>query len=251
MVALHHHLHIGRLHQPRQWVLPDHVHQDNHELVMVLQGEVETVIGGRATIAGPGTIKFHPRRVGHAERQVGATPNILLCMSWREAEGFDYSGWPPLVADRTGRIRQLLEWMVELSPAHDAHTQTALDAMLQAVAFAYAGAGGGAEHDAMVVTVRAWVREHLAKPIYLDDLAAIAGMSRFHFNRVFSKAVGRSPMRFVRELRIDAARALLLNTTSPLREIAPKVGFIDEFQLSRVFRQVTGQSPTTLRRGRR
>src|SRR3954465_14439213 len=131
MVLLHHHLHIGRLHQPRSWVLPAHAHEGNHELVMVLQGEVETVIDGKPTVCGPGMIKFHPRRVPHAERQLGTTPNVLLCLAWREADGFGWSHWPLLVADRPGRIRQLLEWMVELSPAHEPHTQTALDAMLQ------------------------------------------------------------------------------------------------------------------------
>jgi AraC-like DNA-binding protein/mannose-6-phosphate isomerase-like protein (cupin superfamily) len=246
-LALHHHRHIARLFPAKDWLMPAHSHADSHELVMVVEGAVETVMDGRTTVAEAGVIKFHPRGVPHAERQVSKSRTVLLCMAWREAEGYDYSHWPQLVSDRTGRIRQLLEWMVELSPAHDPNTQLALDSMLQAVAFAFAGSGAS-EHDDLVLRVRAWVRENLTQAIYLDDLARVAGMSRFHFNRVFTRASGRSPMRFVRELRADAARALLLNTTMPLREIAPQVGFTDEFQLSRVFRQVTGQSPAKLRR---
>jgi AraC-like DNA-binding protein len=241
-------LHISRLHPPADWVMDTHAHQDHHELVLIVAGEVETRMDGRTTVARPGMIKFHPRRLAHAERALGGMPVELLCLSWRGADGVDTSGWPHLAADRTGRIRQLMEWMIELSPPHDDASTVTRDALLQAVGFAFAGAGRG-PLDELVLAIRAWVRERLAKPIYLDDLAGVAGMSRFHFNRVFGKAAGMPPMRFVREMRVDAARSLLLNTALPLRSIAPKVGFADEFQLSRVFRQVTGQSPASLRRG--
>jgi transcriptional regulator GlxA family with amidase domain len=47
-------------------------------------------------------------------------------------------------------------------------------------------------------------------------------------------------------LRVERARVLLLTTSMPLRAIAPLVGFRDEFQLSRVFRQVAGHPPSAL-----
>jgi AraC-like DNA-binding protein len=50
-------------------------------------------------------------------------------------------------------------------------------------------------------------------------------------------------MRFLREARVEAARDMLARTDQPLRVIAPQVGFADEFQLSRVFKRVTGRSP--------
>ena len=241
---------VGRLVEPPGWDGAEHHHTDSHEMVMVVEGEVETVMAGNTNIAGPGMIKFHPRAVAHAERALHGEGAVLLVADWSYADSCDISHWPHMVSDRTGRIRQLFELMIELAPTHDAQTQAALDSLLNALTFLYVGSGHG-EHDALVQVIRAWVRQHLAEPIRLDDLAAAAGLSRFHFHRVFSRAVGRSPMRFVRELRADAARALLLNTTLPLREIAPQGGFSDEFKLSRVFRQVTGQSPGSIRRGRR
>ncbi|HYE05796.1 MAG TPA: AraC family transcriptional regulator [Planctomycetota bacterium] len=241
-------INISRLHPPADWSMAAHAH-DNHEMVFVVAGEVETVMAGRTSIAKPGMIKFHPRGVPHAERALNGGVCELLCMAWSEGEGIDTSGWPQVAADRTGRIRELMEWMIELSPPHDIASALTRDALLQAVGFAFAGAGRG-PLDELVLAVRAWVREHIDQSIYLDDLARVGAMSRFHFNRVFGRAAGMPPMRFVREMRVDAARSLLLNTALPLREIAPRVGFSDEFQLSRVFRQVTGQSPASLRRRR-
>ena len=134
------------------------------------------------------------------------------------SENGDYHAAKEEQGKMEGRIRQLMEWMIELSPPRDDAAAVTRDALLQAAAFAYAGAGRG-PLDELVLNVRAWVREHLERPIYLDDLARIGGMSRFHFNRVFAKAAGATPMRFVREMRVDAARSLLLSTAMPLREM--------------------------------
>ena len=246
MAGLHRVRHIARLLFDGGWAMAEHSHPFQ-ELVLVADGEIETVMDGRTTRAGAGMVKFHPQGIAHAERAVGGRPPVLLCMCWDEGAGVDCARWPQLAADRTGRIRMLMEWMIELSPPHDEASQAARDGLLQAVALAYAGSGQG-PFDDMVLAVRSWVRQHLDHPIYLEDLAQVAGMSRFHFNRCFGKAVGMPPMRFVRIMRADATRSLLLNSALPLREIAPRVGFADEFQLSRVFREVTGQSPATLRR---
>jgi AraC-like DNA-binding protein len=244
--GLHRVRHIARLRFDGDWAMGEHSH-DFQELVLVAEGEIETAMGGSRTVAGPGMVKFHPQHMAHAERALGGRPPLLLCLCWAEGDGVDCGQWPHLAADRTGRIRMLMEWMIELSPPHDPASVAARDGLLQAVALAYAGAGQGPS-DEMVLAVRSYVRTHLCDPIYLDDLARCAGMSRFHFNRRFRVAVGLPPMRFVRIMRIDEARTLLLNTAMPLREIAPRVGFADEFQLSRVFREVTGQSPASLRR---
>jgi AraC-like DNA-binding protein len=237
---------IARMQMKADWSIPYHSH-DFQEIVLIVEGQVETRMGDKTSHAGPGMLKVHPRGVSHTEHAVGLDNIVLLCANFQAASDSEVAGWPLLVADRTGRIRMLMEWMVELSPPHDHASALARDGLLQAVALAIASAAGGASDD-LVLNIRSWVRAHITQPIYLEDLAKVAGVSRYHFNRIFSKAAGMPPMRFVREMRVDAARGLLLNTSMPLRAIAPMVGFTDEFQLSRVFRELTGQSPATLRR---
>jgi AraC-like DNA-binding protein len=239
---------LGRITTARDWELSSHSHT-GHEMVLITAGQMETRIRGLTQVCGPGAVKLHPRGEAHAERAVGGDGVGLMCLSWDSAEGVDYRAWPLFVADRTGRIRMLMEWMLELSPPLDAAAAAARHGLLQALVLAYA-ASSRSPADELVVSIRGWVRTHIARPIYLDDLARVAGVSRYHFNRQFRRAAGMPPMRFVRELRVDAARAHLLNTDLPLREIAPLVGFADEFQLSRVFREVSGHPPAAVRRAR-
>lgn len=54
----------------------------------------------------------------------------------------------------------------------------------------------------------------------------------------------------LRLIRIDAVRGLLFTTTLPLKEVAPRCGFRDEYHLSRIYRQVTNHTPGQLRRHR-
>jgi AraC-like DNA-binding protein/quercetin dioxygenase-like cupin family protein len=232
---------------PSGWQLPAHRHDDHHETVLVIEGRVETRMEGEITISPPGGMKFHPRRIDHAERALDGSPVKLLLVAWREAPGTDYLRWPHASTDRRGRMRMLLEWLIDLQIAQQPTRGPTMDALLQALIAEHATAEPGPS-DHLLTAVRAYVAKHLVEPIYLEDLAEHVSMSKFHFARLFHRVTGRSPMRYVREARVEAARALLVSSNLPLRSIAPLVGFSDEFQLSRVYRQVTGQAPGSTRR---
>ena len=79
---------------PSGWQLPAHRHDDHHETVLVIEGRVETRMEGAITISPPGGMKFHPRRIDHAERALDGSPVKLLLVAWREAPGTDYLRWP-------------------------------------------------------------------------------------------------------------------------------------------------------------
>ncbi|WP_291298594.1 helix-turn-helix domain-containing protein [Elioraea sp.] len=98
--------------------------------------------------------------------------------------------------------------------------------------------------------VRAWVEEKLAEEMTLDDLAAAAGMSRFHFARAFRAATGVSPWRYVTERRIARARDLLLGSDMPVGSVAAAVGFATASHFAQAFRALTGEAPTAFRKRR-
>ena len=76
----------------------------------------------------------------------------------------------------------------------------------------------------------------LGEPIGLDDLARAAGLSRFHFHRVFRKAVGEPAGVFVERLRLERAALLLLAGEIPITELAWEVGFRNPETFARRFR---------------
>jgi AraC family transcriptional regulator len=81
-------------------------------------------------------------------------------------------------------------------------------------------------------------------PVNLDELAAIACLSKYHFLRLFKQAYGVSPYQYVQQLRLDKARRLLKHSTLPVQDIALLLGFENSQSFSRLFYQREGIYPT-------
>jgi AraC family transcriptional regulator len=92
-----------------------------------------------------------------------------------------------------------------------------------------------------------FVQAHLSAPVSLTDLAAVAGLSRYHFARSFTRTYGRSPHQYVLSRRITEAACLLADSRLPVGEIAPRVGFSSPARLSIAFRRIFGVSPRAFR----
>ena len=90
-----------------------------------------------------------------------------------------------------------------------------------------------------------------AEEIGLDDLAAEACLSPFHFSRLFQKATGLSPHRYVAERRVQEAKRKLAEGRLSLVEIALETGFGSQGNFNRIFRRHTGQTPGAFRRQNR
>lgn len=88
-----------------------------------------------------------------------------------------------------------------------------------------------------------FIEARIAAEITLDDLAAEACLSPFHFSRVFRAATGMAPHQYVISRRIEAAKEKLRFAQSSLVEIALDTGFGSQANFTRVFRKVTGVTP--------
>jgi AraC family transcriptional regulator len=95
--------------------------------------------------------------------------------------------------------------------------------------------------------VREYVAAHLAGRIRLQHLAALAGLSQFHFARAFKASVGVSPHTYVLRCRIGEVKRLLIGSHLPIAEIARRTGFNGAGQLSTRFRAFTGVTPSRFR----
>jgi AraC-like DNA-binding protein len=96
------------------------------------------------------------------------------------------------------------------------------------------------------------VREHIeanfAHKIDLSRLASIAGLSTSYFSRAFKQSIGMPPYRYVMMRRLASAAELIRKTAKSLAEVAIEVGFSDQSHFTRIFNQMTGETPGTLRR---
>ncbi len=93
-----------------------------------------------------------------------------------------------------------------------------------------------------------WVREHLAEPLTVENLADHAAMSPRNFARAFVAETGTTPAKAVERLRIDVARAAVERSHVPFDRIAEEAGFGDAGRMRRAFLRNLGHPPQTLRR---
>jgi len=85
----------------------------------------------------------------------------------------------------------------------------------------------------------------------VSRLAEVSGVSEAHFSRSFKQAFGLPPHRYLLTRRIERAVALLRETELPITEIAFQTGWASLGTFGRIFRDITGETPSTIRRRER
>lgn len=96
---------------------------------------------------------------------------------------------------------------------------------------------------ARLARVKTHIDAKLAEEISLAELAAVAGLSVFHFARVFKQATGKSPHSFVNDRRLARACMLLRTPSLPLAGIAKACGFASQAHFTAAFRRAMAVTP--------
>jgi len=91
------------------------------------------------------------------------------------------------------------------------------------------------------------MHSHLHELLTLEDLASVACLSPYHFNRVFRQQIGIPPGEFLSALRFQAARRLLLTTPLSVTDVCFEVGYTSTGSFTSRFTQLVGLSPRRLR----
>ena len=90
-----------------------------------------------------------------------------------------------------------------------------------------------------------YMTEHYADPVIRnDDLAALCGMSTVYFRKTFEAVYGSPPIRYLHNLRIQKAKAILSGDFDSVTQVAESVGYGSVYHFSKMFRLYTGQSPS-------
>lgn len=93
-----------------------------------------------------------------------------------------------------------------------------------------------------------YMDSRFAEEMTRESLAGVAGMSEWYFAHLFKKQMGRSPMDYLNDVRMNKAKEKLLLSTDRVRDIAHTVGFTDEFYFSRRFKKIMGITPSEYQR---
>jgi AraC-like DNA-binding protein len=96
-----------------------------------------------------------------------------------------------------------------------------------------------------------WIESNAGDPVDLPTAATHAGLSSFHFLRVFSAVLGVTPHQYLVRSRLRRAARLLAEGTSPVTEVALEAGFADLSNFVRTFHRAAGVSPRAFRKAAR
>ncbi|NBD26401.1 AraC family transcriptional regulator [Paenibacillus glycinis] len=102
----------------------------------------------------------------------------------------------------------------------------------------------------MAEDIKKYLLDHYKESVTLNDLAAYAGRTPNHLSHVFKSVTGQSPIEYLHHVRISKAKELMFDKMLPISAIAEETGFCDQAYFNRVFKKLTGCSPTAFLKGR-
>lgn len=104
------------------------------------------------------------------------------------------------------------------------------------------------DHVTRCMEVCTYIEDHLQEDLSTDQLAEIAGFSKFHFTRLFKEFTGVSTHEYLIRKRIETAENLLAKPEYSITEVAMQSGFNSLSTFTRVFKSVKGMTPTAYRK---
>lgn len=212
-----------------------------------------------------GMLMINPRNVDRVLRWESDKRNVAVVFSSQgydelaaaELEGADWEIHPPRFGhvDREAlRIARLMSAELANGPVNALYLQSLIVMMGVHLIRNYSGARSRASRAAKVrlapataKRISAYMREHLSRKLSIADLSKQAGLSQSHFLRAFSQTFGICPHRHLLNLRLQEAEMLLLQTDSPISEIAYETGFSSQSHLTSAMKRHKQITPAKLR----
>lgn len=224
--------------------------KENYVVARIERGTLSWWGRGKTWRSAPGAVLVkEPGDVHRDVSHAGTTVFTAVILPMREVQRFG----------ETGKVFTLPHFDAEDPRAasfhrlHDAvnaySDRLTLEVAVAEAITSWSNLSGSLSHHTRPVRRAAeYLRERLADSFTLDDVADYAGFDKFHLCRAFRSQVGMPPHTYLTHLRVQRARHLL---TSGVRasELAPRVGFYDQSQLTRHFKRIVGVTPGRYRSG--
>lgn len=163
-------------------------------------------------------------------------------------------GPTPAAIVQGARVARLGAVLAEEVRAPDRGAVLAVDAIVEAIVVAALrtepreharpGRRAASPIDPAIAAAVRLLEECYAEPLGVEAMARAAHMSRFHFTRRFREATGRSPYRYLLDVRLERAAELLRRRRASVTEAAFSVGFSDPSRFARMFRARFGVVPS-------
>lgn len=107
------------------------------------------------------------------------------------------------------------------------------------------------KHHNVIYQTTAYIKEHLADKLTLEDAAEHVSLSKSYFCRILKDELGYTFTEYVNHLRVERAKLYLRDSTMSIADIAYAVGFDDQSYFTRIFKKLTNTSPGQYRKSKK
>jgi len=219
-----------------------HIH-DHHQLFFPLHGGASCVVSQKIYKVGPGQCVVYPAGMEHycipeENSKYLVTDLDELPEKLQDLDNLLISVPPPLQAFFYFAEKQL-DYCA--NPSLEKSMGELVEELLRELDFQ-------PRVDPRIARVVAFFERDPGTSASLDELSSLAWLSLSQFKALFKKETGKAPGEFLRDLRMEKARALLLNTDYPIGIVAQMVGYSDASSFSHRFSNHFGFPPRSFRR---
>jgi len=227
---------------------------DSYLIILIESGTMEILLGNKYHLATKGEAVLIDCYKPHAYRTDTGCKTLWIHFDGQLAKGY----YEHLVRENGNIIAlsnfkassAILLGLIESYEKHISVTEAQMSIMIGNLLLELSSGTSperSAEEDG-IKRVTTYLTENFGQKITLEEMADMAGLSPYHFNRKYKKETGVTPHQFLLSTRISAAKYSLSNTSLTISEIAISCGFIDESAFCYCFKKREGITPNEYRK---
>ena len=229
----------------------------NYMLFYICDGRLSVTSGGQTMVASAGQAGFLNCHEPHEYHTIGNTEFVWLHLDGSNtADFYQQAVWAhggfvfdtPYAQEIKNGIYEIIFAFRNEQPFSEVRLSHKIYGLLAAAVDTNKPENErSAKHDPVAAAMY-FIRQQYMNPITLNDVAAYANMSLYHFSRLFKRDCGYSPHEYIILTRLNRAKHLLKTTDLAIKVIAQKVGYQNVSSFTNAFTARVGISPTLFRK---
>lgn len=224
----------------------------NYELVYVFRGQGEICLADRRLTVHEGDLVCFCPGVLHSLSVAQEPCMEFYGVHFTLPSGVNQLPLPEIAKiEPPGRLEPLFKLLLEIYQQKSYLYQWRQNLLLEQILCEIFSALHGESSPVELVRIKKvleYIHADPAHPFTLEELTARSGVKKTLFLQSFRRVTGTSPKQYILRLRLEYARDLLLETDTPVAQIAGRCGFADAFYFSRCFKRHFSVSPQQYRK---